>query len=184
MLKSIKNILTLILFLLISSPFIKLATSLIYLVLAGIKGIRVRILPNIIILITIILITLFSPAGLEILNIRGFSITLGALFNGVYKASLLIGTLYLSKIILSTNIRFPGRIGTLVESLFFYFNQMTSGKRIKGVNLIEELDQLLLGLNHKKEKNSIKKERVKDPSLLLFITTLILLAIDITLLNK
>lgn len=169
--------LTLILFLLIGNPYLKLAMTLIYIFSCKLWGFKIKWLSNTLLFITLIAISQFNPNGLVLLSFGFYTVTKGAVEIGIYKASLLIGTIYLSKIITTGRILLPGGIGLLLGDIFSYFNQLTSGERIQGKNIIKELDKKLLLLKNE-DSNTRKDVILYKNRLLPLILTIILLILD------
>lgn len=172
--------LTFILFLFVENPYLKLLCTISFLIINISLGKKVRIIPNILLILTLSMLEQFTPRGLVLHTIGPFDITKGSLEAGLYKSSLLIGTIYLSKIITTGIIILPGRVGILISDIFSYFNQLSSGPKLSPANLINDLDNKLLNLNcHEREteKNSSPTKLQMTP----LITTLILLALDITI---
>lgn len=151
--------------------------ALIYMISCKLWGFKIKLLPNFLLFITLIIITQFNPKGLVLFSIGFYNITKGAIETGIYKASLLIGTIYLSKIITTGRILLPGGIGLLLGDIFSYFNQLTSGERIKGKNIIEELDKKLLNLESK--DSSLKENIIFNRNRLLpLVLTISILILD------
>lgn len=169
--------LTFILFILISNPTIKLILAILYLLTSYFRGNRIRILNSALLLLTIIIIAGFTPQGEILIDLPFYKVTLEALKKGVYKGSLLIGSLYLSKIITSGTILLPGSLGKFISKVFFYFSQISTHRDIKLKSLISDLDYTLLNLDHN-YKSEVTSKNV-NYSLFPFISTLVLYLLDI-----
>lgn len=166
-------------FLFISNPYIKLITAILYILVTYLSGFRVKLLPNILLFISILIVSLFSPVGLVITNIGPITITLGAFEEGLNNSALLIGLLYLSKHISMSNIKFKGTTGILIRDTFHYFNQLTSGDKIKFKGFIEQIDNKLLNLTpYNSDSNTNEVKNTKDNSKVIFVITLSLILLD------
>lgn len=121
---------------------------LLVIILAVTHGRRFRLLPNLILLISVSSAHLLQPNGLHLASIGGFPITAGALMLGARKALVLVALLYLSHYMVTGRPRFPGKLGTLISMQFFYVDRITTGwhsihpKR----PFIGAIDRLLLSL--------------------------------------
>ncbi len=176
--KLITGLLPILLFLLITNPLLKLLMAVIYIIYSIFSGFRVKLLPNIILLFSIILINLLSPQGLILFKIGPQAITKGALLSGINRASILIGLLYISKNISLKSVKFRGVAGEIISDTFFYFNQLTSGNRVVFKNFMDQIDTKLMELTHIKDEkttNTNIKTNNTNKFFLLIATTLILL---------
>ena len=89
----------------------------------------------------------FIPAGKELCSIGSFSVTSGALLNGLEKAIILQAMIFISRWTLQVRIRLPGIAGkTLDESLYIFRQLLEFKDRIRPRQLITSMDELLLGL--------------------------------------
>lgn len=131
-------------------------------------------------LLTLTILEQFTPRGLVLYTLGPFNITKGSLESGLFKSSLLIGTIYLSKIITSGTIKLPGKIGILIADIFSYFNQLSSGSKITPKNLINDLDNKLLNLNRDDIDVKYSKRAIKT-QFAPFILSLFFIALDITI---
>lgn len=85
---------------------------------------RFRLLPNVLLLITVTLVNVFQPNGLHLFDIGSLSVTAGALLVGIRKAFTLIGLLYLSQYMVSAKPKFPGALGRLLSMQFIYVDKI------------------------------------------------------------
>jgi hypothetical protein len=136
-------------FLLQPSTAATAALAVLALVAAAIVGRRIRILPNLLVLVSVTLANLLQANGLVLFEVWGFAVTAGALSIGLKKALTLIGLIYLSQYMVSRRPRLPGLFGYVVSLQLYYFEQITQKWRSqeKG-GLIQRLDQLLYRLEH------------------------------------
>lgn len=116
--------------------------------LALTHGRRFRLLPNIILLVSVSSAHLLQPHGLHLFSIGDFPITVGALLLGARKAFTLIALLYLSHYMVTGRPQFPGRLGKLVSLQFYYFERITTSWRSISPKrpFIPAIDRLLMVL--------------------------------------
>lgn len=113
-------------------------------VLNFLKSKRIRIIPSLMIVMFILFFELLKPHGKVLLSIWDFSITSGALFLGLRKSGILVGMVFLSKFIISFDIRFSGRIGEFLREVFHYFDLLTETRlKLNSKNFIEKIDYRL-----------------------------------------
>lgn len=106
---------------------------------------KIRIMPIILLTISVTFFALFAPMGKVLTTVRSFRITQGALFTGLHKSAVLVGMVFLSQTIVSCNIHLPGTLGAFVSDVFFWFNTLTSRRiSFKKGHLIEQIDAFLL----------------------------------------
>lgn len=137
---------------------VRLGQVAIFLVISAGMGRRVRLLPNIAIIMGIVAAQILSPFGHVLFFIGQFPVTLGAIRAGILKSALLIGMIYLSRLAVRPDLRLPGRFGKYISRVFFYFEKLTGLKRqtefkkpagpdkkLKGT-LVRRLDNILFEL--------------------------------------
>ncbi|OQY37724.1 MAG: hypothetical protein B6229_07795 [Spirochaetaceae bacterium 4572_7] len=110
------------------------------------NGTKIRILPNLILSLSIIGINIISPSGLVLLDLGFIEITKGALRTGIDKSAMLIGLLYLSKNISNIDVKLPGEFGLTLRDTFYYFSQLTNGERVTFNGIMGQIDNKLLNL--------------------------------------
>ena len=116
-------------------------------ILALAYGRRFKLLPNLIILLSVSAAHLLQPNGLRLFSIGTFPITAGALALGARKALVLIGLLYLSQYMVTGRPTFPGKLGKIISLQFYYFERITTEwKNIQKKPIIGALDTLLFTL--------------------------------------
>ena len=91
-------------------------------------GEKVKILKIIIMSFSIMFLCLLTPIGKIYFNIFGFIITKGALLVGVEKILVVIGLIYISKLMLINNFQIPGYFGHIITKVFFNFELFTKHK--------------------------------------------------------
>ena len=115
--------------------------------LALTHGRRFKLLPNLIILLSVSAAHLLQPNGLRLFSLGTFPITAGALALGARKALVLIGLLYLSQFMITGRPTFPGWLGKIISLQFYYFERITTEwKNIRKRPFIGALDTLLFSL--------------------------------------
>lgn len=173
---------TLTLFLFISHPLLKLMAACLYLLISRLSHLRVKILPNIILFTSILLINVLYPFGEVIYEIGFIVITKDALLTGINRASLLMGLIYLSRNISLEKLVLPGDIGIIIKDVFYYFNRFTSGRRVRFKTFIEDIDYKLQHIDEEfspSEQKHVTKVNWIIP--VMFILTLILFFVDISM---
>jgi len=134
------------------NPFGIMLQALYVIVLALTHGRKFRLLPNLILMLSVSSAHLLQPNGYLIVSIGSFPITLGALLLGLRKAFTLIALLYLSHYMVTGRPEFPGRLGKVISLQFYYFDKITSGWRdiTPKRPFIKAVDTLMLNLTEEK----------------------------------
>ena len=118
--------------------------TLIFFVLACVKCHRVRVLPSLFIVRFVIFFSLLSPSGEVLLTVGTFRITLDSLLLGLRRSGILGGMVFLSRIVLTPNIKLHGKFGNKLTEVFFYLNLLTEKKiAFKRGHIIEAIDDRL-----------------------------------------
>ncbi|MBN2049659.1 MAG: Gx transporter family protein [Spirochaetales bacterium] len=111
-------------------------------------GRKIRLLPILLVLLSVVFANLLQANGLVLFSLGSFSVTAGALQIGIKKACTLIGMIYLSQFMVSTRPRLPGFFGRLVSLQLYYFEGITEKWRgLKDGGLLSRLDALLYRLD-------------------------------------
>jgi heptaprenyl diphosphate synthase len=149
--------------LLSQSLILRLCITIFIIILALNSGRKFRLLPNLILLITISFAHTLSPNGLVIFSIGSYPITLGALSVGANKALLLISFIYASHYMMSTRPQIPGKLGAIISLQFYYFDQLTTTwHQIERKRpLIGAIDELLLGIEEERVEKDINKTEIR-----------------------
>lgn len=87
-------------------------------------GRRFRLLPNLIILVSVVIANSIQVNGRVLFSIGSFDLTLGAVELGLMKAVKLIAMVYLSQFMVAGRPFLPGRFGALVSMQFVYFEHI------------------------------------------------------------
>jgi len=129
-------------------------------VIAVLKGRKIKPVPVLVVLTSVVLMNLLQVNGKVLFAIGSFSVTLGALKIGLDKALTLIGMLYVSQYMVSGRPKLPGKFGQLLSKQFLFFEHIvTSWKRPERGNFIESLDVVLEEMEHiYPEKDILKSE--------------------------
>jgi hypothetical protein len=89
---------------------------------------RAAVLSPFLILCFITFFNLFTPYGKILLRIGSFAVTDGALFQGLRRAEVLVGMVYLSQFALDPRISLAGGAGKFLSQMFAAFNRITAEK--------------------------------------------------------
>lgn len=178
--KIIINIIPIVLFLLLDSPIIRSILTVIYILTAIIYGKKVKPVPNIVLVISITLISQFSPLGQVLYRVGPLYITKGAILEGIRNSSLLIGMIYLSKSMNLSYIKLGGRIGSIIQKTFYYLERFTSKERVDLKNIAESLDNLLLNIERSPEgSDDLINSSKSFHTYTVLIVTLVFFTLDI-----
>ncbi len=164
----------------------KFLITAILIVLAILSGKKFKILPNLILLVSLSLAHTLQPNGLVLITIGQFPITLGAMIIGAKKALLLISFIYASHYMMSSRPQIPGKLGNLLSLQFYYFEKLTSAWDVIEHKrpIIKAIDQLLFSIERnstitpieKREERMVEKKDVIIQSMhILVIYSLIIL---------
>ena len=135
-------------FLIQNNTILMAVEAAVFILLSVIIGKRFKPLPVIIMAAGIIAANLFTPYGRILFHIGSLNITFGALMSGIEKSSAVIGLIYISRFSVRKGLKLPGRLGELLSGVFFYFERLTTGKRIERGNIIRQLDLMLIELGN------------------------------------
>lgn len=125
-------------------------------------GRRFRIVPNVLVLLSVTLANLLQANGLVLVTLWGFSVTAGALAIGMKKALTLIGLIYVSQFMVSGRPSLPGAIGSLISLQLYYFERITEiWERPGRGGLIAALDRLLFALDDIASSDSAAGETIE-----------------------
>jgi hypothetical protein len=111
------------------------------------SGKKISLLATLFVSLGIVLANLLVPVGQVIGQLGPFRITLTALIDGISKALVFEGLVYVSKASILPGLKLPGRFGGLVASAFVYYDRIVEYKgSIKAATLIDDVDRLMLEL--------------------------------------
>ena len=90
-------------------------------------------------------------------SIGAFKITSGALTAGIHRAFTLAALVMLSKVTIRQDLKIPGTFGKILgESLRLFSLIMSRKYRLKGANILTELDNLMLELSEEDLPQSVE----------------------------
>ena len=111
-----------------------------------IKNGKVRLLPSIVIILSVSFFSILVPYGKVILEIGKLKITEGALLSGLNRSLKLCGCVFLSKMITGRGIKLPSKAGIFIGLVFEYFEKLSeknSRCKLSLKKLIPALDKKL-----------------------------------------
>ncbi|WP_245540134.1 hypothetical protein [Sediminispirochaeta bajacaliforniensis] len=134
------------------SLFFRIIQVVLLIVYSLLLGRRFRFLPNIALLLGVTAANLLTPVGEVLFRIGTFPVTSVALVQGLMRALLFIGLVYLSRSSISASLALPGKGGALVARTLYYFEKIIDfdpPAKEKGfwyalTHLGKRLDQILL----------------------------------------
>lgn len=115
-----------------------------FFILASIKRKKVKILPSVLVTLTVTFFALLSPYGKILLTLGSFKITSDSLILGLRRSGILVGMVFLSQIIISLKIKLPGKLGKFLKQVFYWLEKLTEVRiKFKPKMIIETLDNRL-----------------------------------------
>jgi hypothetical protein len=124
---------------------VRAAMFLAFLCVVRMSGKRVSFLTTILVSAGIVAANLLVPVGRVIVSLGPVRITETALLDGIDKALVFEGLVYISKASILPGLRLPGRFGSLVASSFVYYDRIVEYKgNIRPASLVEDADRLML----------------------------------------
>ena len=118
-----------------------------FLVAALLSGKKVSLVATLVVSGGIVAANLLVPVGRVLAQIGPMRITETALLDGIGKALVFEGLVYISKASILPGLRLPGRFGALVAAAFVYYDRIVEYKgSIRPATLIEDSDRLMLKL--------------------------------------
>lgn len=115
-----------------------------FFIIASIKRKKIKILPSILVTLTVTFFALLSPYGKVILTIGSLKITLDSLILGLKRSGILVGMVFLSQVIISPKIKLPGKAGKFLKQVFYWLEKLTEVRiKFKPTQIIENLDTRL-----------------------------------------
>lgn len=124
-----------------------------FFIVASIKRKKIKILPSILVTLTVTFFALLSPYGKVILTIGSLKITLDSLNLGLKRSGILVGMVFLSQVIISPKIKLPGKAGKFLKQVFYWLEKLTEVRiKFKPKMLIETLDNRLCEIWEKEQK--------------------------------
>lgn len=118
--------------------------AILFFILASIKRKKIKILPSILITLSITFFALLIPHGQVLLTIGSLRITLDSLLLGLKRSGILVGMVFFSQFLISPKIKLPGKAGIFLKQVFFWLEKLTSIKiSFKPGHIIESIDSRL-----------------------------------------
>ena len=101
---------------------------------------------------------LLFPIGKELITIGSFSVTGGALLNGLEKVLILESMIHISRWTMQTPFSIPGRFGKILnESLYIFKRLLELKDKIRPRALFVSIDEILLSLPFIINTNAAKR---------------------------
>ena len=149
-----------------------------FMLYAWFTGSRIRIIPCIIMTAGVVSANLLTPIGEVLFSVGSISVTKGALENGLERAALLLGMIYISKFAVSRGLKLPGGRKSILSMVFYYFERIMEGeekqkdksgrkKILQGLNsdrLIEIIDKKILSVSELISSQQSSVLGFSDPS--------------------
>jgi hypothetical protein len=112
---------------------------------AWLSGKKVSPLATVLVSAGIVAANLLVPVGRLIAQLGPFRITETALLDGIGKALVFEGLIYISKACILPALRMPGRFGSLVAAAFVYYDRIVEYKgSLRPATIVEDADRLML----------------------------------------
>jgi heptaprenyl diphosphate synthase len=125
-------------------PAARFVLFLVFLLAAFVTGKAGNIFLTFIFFAVIVISNALVPYGRVILKIGVFSLTEGALMQGIGKAATVEGLVMLSRVTVSPRLRLPGRAGALLAEAFMLLNRLLERKKtIHSKTFISDIDRVL-----------------------------------------
>lgn len=152
----------LVLFLFQQNPILKLFLVVLFALLAGAAGKRIRFGYFSILVATITVFNLLTPYGQVLAVLGPLRITRGALVDGAVKGITIVGLVFASLFTVSRHLVLPGSFGLFLARSFFYFERLYSEKkRVRRDHVIEDIDSILERVSNLEEDPTTRGVRGK-----------------------
>jgi heptaprenyl diphosphate synthase len=149
------------LILFVESPPAKLLLFLVFLLAALAAGKAGNIVFTLVFFTVIVLFNTLIPYGRVIWRFGVFSLTEGALLQGINKAATVEGLVMLSRVTVSPRLRLPGRAGALLAEAFTLLNRLLEKKKtIHAKTFISDIDKLLSDLAPARSLRQVSVKRL------------------------
>lgn len=136
------------------------AEAILFAILNFLKTGKIKVLPSLMIIAGIIFFSLLSPSGKILFRAGTFPVTLDSLLTGLRKGLTLTGMVFISKFSLSRDPLLPGKTGSFISSMFYYFDRITDLKiKIDPKKAIESIDMALMEAYKPEEELGIQKKK-------------------------
>ncbi len=129
--------------------FVVYGLLVIFAVMVFVKKKRVRLLPSVIIILSVTVLSLLTPYGKILFTFGKWNITSGALEAGLLRSGKLCAMVFMSQSAVDKNMKLPGRFGAFMERVFGTVSQLTEEKIVlekgkKLASIVPALDKKLL----------------------------------------
>lgn len=112
--------------------------------LVFIKRRKLKILPSVLLIFSIVFFSLFPPCGKILFSFWKLNVALDSLVLGLVKAGRLCGFVFVSQFLISENTFFPGKAGKFFSIVMSYFSKLTETRiRLTKENFICQIDSRL-----------------------------------------
>lgn len=140
----IVGILLVAVLLFVSNVVVRLAVTLISFVLVILDRRKIRFLPIVLTIVSIIAFNLAVPFGKVLWEGFGLTVTAGALEEGIKKALLMEGLLFISRWMLRYGLVLPGKLGSLVSDTLLLFTRLGQAKmKLNPRDIISGIDAIM-----------------------------------------
>jgi heptaprenyl diphosphate synthase len=128
----------------VEAPLTRTVLFLVFLLAAIVTGKAGKLIFTLIFFTVIVFFNALLPYGRVIWRIGVFSLTEGALLQGIGKAATVEGLVMLSRVTVSPRLRLPGRAGALLAEAFTLLNRLLERKKtIHAKTFISDIDRVL-----------------------------------------
>jgi hypothetical protein len=115
------------------------------LIAAWLSGKKVSPIATIVVSAGIVAANLLVPVGKVLAVLGPLKVTQTALLDGIGKALVFEGLVYISKATILPGLKLPGRLGAVVASAFVYYDRIVEhAGEVRPATLIEDADALML----------------------------------------
>ncbi len=115
--------------------------------LATVNGKRIKWVYFVVMVVSITFFHTLNPFGEVLARIGPYTITRGALRDGLMRGFTIIGLVFISLFSIRPDLKLPGRLGGLLGRVFWYFERIFASKRrIRVSAVIESVDEVLESL--------------------------------------
>jgi len=126
---------------------VRVAQVLLFAALSVVAGKRIKWTYFIIMVLSITFFNLVTPLGQVLVTVGPFTITSGALGNGLMKGFTIVGLVFISLFSIRPDLKLPGRLGGMIGRVFYYFERVIEGKKkVQARRLIASMDEILMEL--------------------------------------
>ena len=134
-------------YLLQTNLFVRILQVLLFAWLATVNGKRIKWTYFVIMLVSITFFHTLNPFGEVLMRLGPWTITRGALEDGLMRGFTIIGLVFISLFSIRPDLKLPGQLGGLLGKVFWYFERVFASKRrIRLHAVIESIDEILESL--------------------------------------